>query len=260
VPGETPEDRRFLIDGEALVLDVTVRRGLGRHLDVALRAPLQWRGGGALDGFIDWWHRFARVPDGKRPLFVTNAFRVEGLTTGGPPFSWNGDTGTGLGNLELETRYRIRDGAGQSVSAALVGRLALPTGTGPFAGHGFGGGGQLVADLPLSPSFDLSGGLGFTAQAPGPVRAIEYAPARAHAFVALEWRPGRRLSLVVETNAASRLVENVGSYPGLHWIVNVTGRLDLGAHTRLDLGFTENLLSQLTTTDFAVFAGLALRP
>ena len=66
-PGETPEDRRFLIDGEALVLDATVRRGLRADLDVSLRVPLQWRGGGGLDGFIDWWHRFAHVPDGSRP-------------------------------------------------------------------------------------------------------------------------------------------------------------------------------------------------
>ena len=91
-------------------------------------------------------------------------------------------------------------------------------------------------DAPLGRSFDLYGGLGATAQDPGPVRGVEYAPLRAHGFLALEWRPWRRLSLVAETNAASRLVENIDRYPGVHWIVNVTGRLDLGARTRLDAG------------------------
>jgi hypothetical protein len=43
-------------------------------------------------------------------------------------------------------------------------------------------------------------------------------------------------------------------------MLNVSGRVDLGARTRLDLGFTENLKSQLTTTDFALYLGFALRP
>jgi hypothetical protein len=261
VPGEEPGDRRFLIDGESLGVDLQVRRGLGPNLDVGIRLPVQGRGGGALDGFIDWWHRFVHAPDGDRPLFLKDAFRVEGVTTSGEAFSWNDSTGFGLGDFELEARYRIRDGrSSASPSAALVGRVSLPTGTGPFQGGGFGGGGQLVADIPLSASFDLFGGLGFTAQDPGPVRGIEYTPLRADAFVALEWRPWRRLSLVAETNAASRLVENIDSYPGVHWIVNVTGRLDLGTQTRLDVGFTENIYSQLTTTDFALYVGFGFRP
>ena len=260
VAGETPEDRRFLIDGEAVALDFTLRRGLGPNLDAGVRVPLQWRGGGALDGFIDWWHRVFNTPDGDRPLFLTDAFRVEGKTTGGGSFSWNDQTGFGLGDVELEARYRIRDGSSTSPSAALVARVSLPTSTGPFAGQGLGAGGQLVADVPLSRSFDLYGGLGFTAQDTGPVRGVSYAPVRAHGFVAIEWRPWSRFSLVAETDAASRLVENIDSYPGLHWIVNVTGRIDLGERTRLDLGFTENLKSQLTTTDFAFYAAVALRP
>jgi hypothetical protein len=260
VAGEEPGDRRFLIDGESLAVDLRVRRGLGPNLDVALRVPIQGRGGGTLDGFIDWWHRFAHAPDGDRPHFLKDSFRVEGLTTDGTAFSWNDATGFGLGGVELEARYRIRDGGTSCPSAALVGRVSLPTATGPFQGGGVGGGAQLVTDVPLSASFDLYAGLGFTAQDPGPVRGIEYTPVRAAGFVAVEWRPWRRLSLVAETNAASRLVENIDRYPGVHWIVNVTGRLGLGERTRLDVGFTENIWSQLTTTDFALYFGLGYRP
>ncbi len=260
VSGEEPTHRSFLIDGEAVVLDATLRRGLGRNFDVGLRVPVQHRSGGALDGLIDWWHRLVHVPNGGRPDFQTDAFRVEGLTTDGVPFSWNDSSGSGLGDVEAEARWRVRDGARTSPSLALVARASLPTGTGPFAGNGVGGGGQVVLGAPLGGSFDLYAGAGFTAQDRGPVRGVLYEPARAHGFLALEWRPWQRLSLVAETNAASRLVTNVAAYPGLHWIVNVTGRLDLGEHTRLDLGFTENIASQLTTTDFALYFGLGFRP
>ncbi len=258
--GEAPKDRRFLVDGEAVLADIILRRGLSASVDVALRLPVQHRGGGFLDGFIDWWHGLVNVPDGDRPLFVQNAFRVEGLTTEKAAFSWNEARGTGLGDAEIEARYRVRDGAFDAPSVALVGRMSLPTGSGPFAGNGVGGGAQLVAHVPLSAHFDLHVGAGATAQETGPVRGVLYVPARAHGFLALEWRPFRTVSLVAETNAATRLVENIDTYPGTHWILNVTGRIDLSRAARLDLGFTENFKSQLTTTDFALYLGLSFRP
>jgi len=260
VAGEHPGTRYFLIDGEALVLDATVRRGLARNLDVGLRVPIQRRSGGTLDPFIDWWHRVTHAPDGDRPAFLESAFRVEGITTDKVPFSWNDRTGFGLGDVELDARWRVVEGTDGPASVALVGRVSLPTGTGPFSGNGMGAGGQLVAAAPLGRSFDVYGGAGFTAQGQGPVEGVLYSPVRAHGFLALEWRPWHRVSLVAETDAASRLVENIDLYPGLHWIVNVTGRIDLGGRTRLDVGFTEGLMSQLTTTDFALYFGFAVRP
>jgi hypothetical protein len=259
-PGETPGDRRFLVDGEALRLDATLRRGLGRDVDVGLRVVVLDRSGGTLDGLIDWSHDVANAPDGDRPLFRRNAFRVEGVTTGKEPFSWSERQGAGIGNLELEARWRALDGAGSSASAALVGRVSLPTGTGPFEGNGLAGGGQLVVEAPLGRAWNVFGGLGATVQDPGPVNGVAYEPLRGHAFLALEWRPWRRLSLVAETDAASRLVENIDSYPGLHWVLNVVGRVDLGAGARLDLGFTENLMSQQATTDFAFYLAFGVRP
>jgi hypothetical protein len=258
--GEHPETRYFLIDGEALVLDATVRRGLTRNLDVGVRVPVQNRSGGILDPLIDGWHRLIHVPNGGRPEFLENAFRAEGLTTQHVHFSWNDRHGLGLGDVELDGRCRLLGGTDGGPSMAVVGRVSLPTGTGPFSGNTFGGGGQLVLVAPLGRSFDLYTGAGFTAQGPGPVEGVLYSPVRAHGFVALEWRPWRRVSLVGETDAASRLVQNIVYYPGRHWVVNVTGRIDLGRRTHLDLGFTENIESQLTTTDFALYLGLGIRP
>ncbi len=260
VPGEHPKIRRYLIDGEDLTLDVTARRGLTRNLEVGVRLPLRWRGGGILDELIDAWHRAFGLPNGDRPDFIRNAFRVEGLTTDHRPFSWTGNTGAGLGDLELQTKWRVLNGEDVRSSLALVGRLSLPTGSSPFDGNGPGAGGQLVWARPLGRHFDLYTGVGGTVQARGPVRGIEYEPARVHGFFAAEWRPWRKLSLIVETNAASRLIANIDSYPGVHWLLNVSGRLDTGRKTRLDLGFTENIMNQDSTTDFALFLALTVRP
>jgi hypothetical protein len=244
VPGEAPEDRRFLIDGETATLDFSLRRGLGANFDIGLRLPAHGRGGGTLDGFIDAWHRLAKVPDGNRPQFLRDVFRAEGRTTSGGPFSWDGVTGWGLGDAELELFWRVKDGARDSASVALVGRVALPTSTGPYEGA-FGAGGQVAVELPVGGRLDLFTGLGVTA--------------RVHGYLALEWRVARPLSLVVETNAASRLITNIQNYPGTHWLVNFGGRLDLGKRSRLDAFLTENIVSQLSTTDFALYVGLTVR-
>lgn len=228
VPGEQPAIRQWLVDGEAWTLDATLRRGLARDLDVGLRLALRRRGGGGLDGLIDAWHGLFHLPDDHRPEFERDAFRVEGVRQDGRPFSWSRHAGWGFGDLELETRWRLRDGAGSGTSLAVVGRLSLPTGSGPFRGNGLGGGGQLVMGVPFDSHAWLYVGLGGTLQGRGPVAGVEYAPGRVHAFLAIEWRPWRSLSFVAETDAASRLLRNVEGYPGVHWGLNVTGRLHLG--------------------------------
>jgi hypothetical protein len=258
--GENPEDRRFLLDGETATFDLTLRRGLTADLDMGLRLTAHGRGGGTLDAVIDAWHRLANVPDGKRPSFARNAFRVEGLTTEGVPFSWNRHDGWGLGPLELDSRWRVVDGGREGPSVALVARVLVPTGTGPYAGGGLGAGGQLAVDVPLGRRFDLFTGMGVTAQDPAPVRGIEYDRVRFHGYLALEWRVARWLSLAAETNAASRLASNIDRYPGTHWMVDIGGRMDLGARTRLDVFVTENILSQLSTADFGIYLALSVRP
>jgi hypothetical protein len=258
-PGEAPKDRRFLVDGETATLDLLLRRGLTASLDVGLRATLHDRGGGMLDGFIDAWHRLANLPDGRRPEFRRDAFRVEGRTRSGAGFSWNGQEGLGLGPLELESRWRVA-GENGGARTALVARVLLPTGTGAYAGGGFGAGAQVAVDVPLAARFALFTGLGITAQDPSSVRGVEYEAARLHGYLAFEWRLARVVSAVVETDVASRLVSNIDTYPGTHWLVNIGGRLDLGSRACLDAFVTENILSQQSTTDFGLYFGVSLRP
>lgn len=260
VPGETPTDRRFLIDGEARTVDLNVARGVGENAHVALRVPLRWRGGGSLDGLIDTWHRIFGLPQGGRSRFLKNAFRVEGLTEAGQPFSWNDQRGTGLGNVELESRWRFADGGRGGWRAAVAARVALPTGTAPFDEDAAGLGVQVAAAKRLAGPLDLFLGAGGLVQGPGPVRGIGYETQRLHVFLALEWRMFGFFHLIAETDAASRLIRDIDRYPGLHWITNVSGRIPISKRTRFELGFTENFKNQMSTTDFGMHFGLVVRP
>lgn len=260
VPGEMPTDRRFLIDAETHTLDLNVARGVGANAQVAVRVPVRWRGGGFLDGLIDKWHQAFGLPNGDRPSFIKDAFRVEGFTESHQPFSWNDERGTGLGNLEVEGRWRFHDGGRDGWRAAVAARAALPTGTAPFNEDDAGFGLQVVAAKRLAGPLDLLFGAGGLVQGSGPVRGIAYEAWRLHSFLALEWRLFRRFHVVAETDAASRLIRDIDHYPGFHWITNVSARIPLSRRTRLELGITENFKNQLSTTDFGIHFGLAVRP
>jgi hypothetical protein len=260
VAGEAPADRRFLVDGESRTLDLTVAVGVTDGVDLALRVPVRWRGGGVLDGLIDAWHDLVGLPDGDRGRFRRNELRVEGLTTSGERFSWSPASGLGLGSLELAARVRLTHGDRDSWSLALAPRLGLPTATGPFQGDGLTFAAQAVAAKRFASAFDLELGAGAIAGGSRTVHRVGYARVRGHCFVAVEWRPGRRWSLVGETSAATRLVEGVDSYPGLHWTASLNALVDVSPRARLEMGFTENIKSQLSTPDFAVHFGIGVRP
>jgi Protein of unknown function (DUF3187) len=258
--GETPRDRRFIVDGEHRTLALSARRRLGSAWEAGLRLPVRWRGPGVLDGPIDWWHRrvlgWLGSIDNGRSLFRTGLFRVEGHDAELRPVRLEGGTGTGLGKLELELRRRLTAGDGWRSSA--VARVSLPTGSGPFSGGGLDAGLQVVAAHGLGRRFDVYAGAGGTVFAQEAAEGIEYARARASGFLALEWRPARVMSLLAETSVSSRLVTDLARYPGLQQYLKLGTKIDVRGWT-IEAGFTEGLIGQQATTDFGIMAGLVRR-
>ena len=257
--GETPKDRRFLVDGETRTLDLTLSHGLSASTDVSLRVPVRWRGGGVLDGFIDGWHRtfaFLGIADGGRPAFLKDVFRVEGITTDKEPFSWNDETGLGLGNAEVAGRWRFHQGGS---AVALIARASVPTATAPFEGS-WGGGLQLVVRRPLGASWDAHLGVGGTVESQPRDAGFVYSGARAQGFAAVTWRPWPRLGLSAESDVSSRLVHDIDRYPGVHWLINCGAKLAAFQRTVIEVGLTENIMDQASTTDFALYFGVVVRP
>lgn len=275
VPGETPRARRYLIDGEALTLDLALTRGLSERVDLGLRLPLQWRGGGVMDAFLDAFHRafrFAGVGDGDRPAFRRDAFRVEGRTAGGRAFAWNEAAGAGLGDVEASLRVGVSGSAQVGHGGAaprsrdarrgvgLVVRLSLPTGTGAFAGNGVALGAQALLAHPLGARADLFAGVGATVGGSRRVRGVGYERVRGQAFAALERRLGARASLVLGSQIATRLVRDVDGFPGTHWTAQAGLWRDLGARGRLAVALVENIAAQAATADLTLHVAWELRP
>ena len=182
-------------------------------------------------------------PRRRPPAFLQDAFRVEGKTDG-------------RRDLLLERPHGLRAGRRGARDPLPHSRRDLRRpppprswpacrsrpGTGPFDGKGLGGGAQLVADVPLvglaSTSTGASGSpprtrARFAASSTRPCGPTASSPSSGGPGAASASSP-RRTPPAGSSRTSTR-------YPGLHWIVNVTGRIDLGERTRLDLGFTENL-------------------
>ncbi len=266
--GEAPADRRYLIDGEHRSLAFEVRRGLRPSLELGLRLPLHWRGGGSLDGLIDWFHGFTRklgLPDNQRGRFLRDRLRILGRDAQGRALAWSGAAGTGLGRVELHARWALTRAAradaaqGGGWAVSLAPRLALPTGSGPFDVPGLEAGLQLAAAHGLGARADVFAGAGATVGGARRFEGLRYPRARPFAFAAFEWRPARVLSLLAQVDGAGRLLADVAQYASLQSYLRLGARLDLGRRFQLSAGFTENLVEQQATTDFGIFAGLTRR-
>lgn len=253
--GTDPNLTHF-VDGEHRTLAVDARRGITPRLTLGVRVPVRWRGAGVLDGLIDGWHRVTGLPDNDRSLYPRNQFVIDGRDALGRALEIDDDAGAGLGNVELSGLWALRHRP-QGLAVALIARAELPTATGPFEGAGAHAGAQAIVAQPLGRTVDVYAGVGATFFARGDQADLAYARWRAQGFVTMEWRAARKLSLLIEMSAASRLVENIADYPGLQMYLRMGGKLDLGETWRLEGGFVEGVSSIQSTTDFGVQLALS---
>ena len=261
VPGEAPAVRDLLADGETRTFDVTWTHGVTADLDLGVRVPLQWRGGGVLDDLIDTFHEVTSfiTLDNDRPDFDTDRFRIQGTLDDGSTFSADDRKGLALGNVEGIAKWRFVDGGRDATSWAVVARATAPTGGEPFDTGGVEAGAQVVGARRVGRAIDAFWGAGGTWWSEESYDGMRYEPWRGHVFGALEWRPSHGWSLIVETDYATSLLSDVARWKGFHWYLNVGAKVDVGPGATLELGFTENLVDQQATADVVGYFGLELR-
>ena len=105
--GEQVELRRFLVDAEHQTVEGTVRYGVTDRLSVGVRLPVQWRGGGFLDGVIDLFHETTGFASNIREAFYNDRHRIEGFLDDARPFSWNHVPGVGVGQRRTGRAVRV---------------------------------------------------------------------------------------------------------------------------------------------------------
>jgi hypothetical protein len=249
---------RYFFDGEERALALTLRHGVTPTLTLGARLPLLWRGGGFLDRFADWIHKLG-FPDNGRPRFPRDQLRVTAVSQEGRGIVWEGGAGTGLGRLELEAKLTALRRDTSRLAVALVGRAALPTGTGDFRGGGAAGAAQLAAAVGLGERWDGYAGAGLSFGGARRSEGFEYPATRGFAQLGVEWRFHRRWSALAQLDGGGRLLTNVEDYPGLQSYLRLGFKFDAGRRTTLEGAFSENLKNQQATTDFGVYMAVVRR-
>jgi hypothetical protein len=137
---------RSIIDAERLSLALGAAYGVTDRLDVSVSLPAAYRGGGHLDGFVDWFEGRLGVPNTDRRRYPRDQFLVLIHGEDGKTYQVTGDAS----EWELEDgtafmRYQIARGS--DTAPAVLGSVAvkLPTGR-ENALHSSGG-------------FDIEGGI-----------------------------------------------------------------------------------------------------
>ena len=136
-------NERIILDGETFRATGVFRYGLGNGLELGLDLPYVSHNHGQLDNFIENWHDFFNLPEGKRSSRAQNLLEYRYEEDGVTRCLVNHSV-SGLGDILLSGGRRLYNSPDNSSAAALRATLKLPTGKAKQL-HGSG-----AADLALA--------------------------------------------------------------------------------------------------------------
>lgn len=264
------ETGRMSIDAEVRQVETIVRLGILDRFQAGLIVNYQWRGGGAMDGFIEGFHKAFGLPNSDRDRRPRYRYQVTGLQADGTSFALDHD-GYGFGDLVLEGRAQILKG--NDLLPALTGtvRMRLPTGRAKFdmsdgIDWTFGlDASKRLGSLPLI----FYTGVSYTYHDEARIDGLEFERHRVFFYLGLEWEITPKLSAVVHTWLESRretlLWQDRAGIPRHdllvgNWVSYIAGGVKFEPLEGLtfELGALENLIDPEVTADFGVFFSVTL--
>ncbi len=150
----------LVLDGESQRYELGVRYGLGAHWEIGAMVPWISYNGGALDNFIEAWHRTWGLPDGGRPNYPTRQVQFLYQRNGRTELNFD-SAEAGFGDAQLQIANQLLQTSRDSI--ALIATANLPTGDDKkLTGSGGTSAGILLAathsewlDLPLALSANI---------------------------------------------------------------------------------------------------------
>ncbi len=267
------EAGRYRIDAETGHLDLVLRLGLLDRIELGLLVPVEVRGGGALDGFLEGFHDLFGLPQADRKVVSRDRYEVAGLEEDGEPYALAA-RGAAFADLTLEGRALLTRGGPRLPALTLTGRLRLPTGRRAF-GYADGVDATLqldaskrLGDLPVV----LYTSLAYTHYGDTRAAGLTLARHRLYFSIGGEWELLPTLSLVAhawiesrrELRAFDEPAPRPSNYHGLlvgNWVTYIA----VGFKWRplpwlgLEAGLLENVVDPDTTSDVAFLVGATFR-
>ena len=228
---------QLLVDEETAELTLAVAREVGGW-QLRASVPVIQRSAGALDGFIDGWHRAFGLPQGDRPNRPRNAYALRYQRTGLAPLDV--PAGTSLGDVALEAGHVLAAGPRATLSG-WVG-LEAPTGSrSALTGNGaWDAATWLALEAQLAAHWTVSGRAGWSHS--GGDGLLPLAREVGFGTAALSWRATQHLAALVQIDAHTALVRG-SDLPFLSEAVELTlgGRYRLRSGAVIEAGVVEDV-------------------
>ncbi|HMC22428.1 MAG TPA: DUF3187 family protein [Thermoanaerobaculia bacterium] len=141
----------FLVDGEARRIELSVRHGFGRHLELGVAVPVSTMGGGWSDELIEVTHHTLGIGNDERDSLTRNLETIY-LQSGKLLYVRERSDGFALGDIAVTGKYELVQLEGHDVAISLSGAVELPTGN----ARTIAGSGSLDAGLEVIASRDFS--------------------------------------------------------------------------------------------------------
>lgn len=245
----------YLVDGETVTTQPYVRYGLLEGLEVGLDVPIFWRGGGAMDGFIQDFHDAFGVGQNGREVIPDDSFTA--FINQGGNFYQIDDEGWGLGNVALSSKLTLAQGDERWPAFAVQATLTVPTGdqSREFTQGGWDGG--LVASVSkgFCGKFYVYGNAGFTAYSDDHQGPIQLETARGFFMGGLEYRCSKSCSIVLQATFTSPYF----AADHLHnwtYIAGLGPKFQIGENCKAEFGVLENFGGYDLSADFGLHFGV----
>lgn len=245
----------YLVDGETVTTVPYLRYGVLEGLELGLDVPIHWRGGGAMDGFIQDFHDAFGVSQNGREDLPDDDFNVFVNDREGNFYQLD-DEGWGLGNVGASAKLTLSQGDERMPALALQALVTAPTGDQrrEFSQGGWDGGVVASVSKGFCGSLYLYGNAGLTVFSNDSQGPIELASTRGFFMIGAEYRFTRCFSLVLQTSITSPYFdeEHLSAWTG---IVGFGPKFQVGERCKVELGALENYRGYDVSADFGVHLG-----
>jgi hypothetical protein len=249
----------FFADGETHRYEITMRSGIGNHLEIGLTLPIARVGGGWSDQAVESIHHLLSIGNAGRDTVRQNSETVF-IDTPNAHYFRDRSAGYSLGDIALTAKYELTHFEGKDVRMALAGAVELPTGkAGTLSGSGSTDGGvQLIISRDLGPSA-VHASIGFVrlgGDRPLGTRAQIVSSMTLAASHAVGERSAATLQITISESPFRHL--------GLDELTRRSNQLSIGMQHQFGraiayVAFIENVLNYENSADAAIAWGIARR-
>ena len=253
---------RYLIDAETVSLTFGAAYGITDALDVSVVLPVTYRGGGILDGFVEWFEGRVGAANRTRRDYPRDRFLVLLHGEDGRTYRLAGDaSGWGLEDGSATVRYQIARGS-ETTPAILAGfGVRIPTGR-EHSLHSSGGM-DIEAGLSVGQRlgrFNVYGTGSVMRHSRPDILGIRLRRTQWSLASAVEYRATSRTSYLLQSLVTSPSAERFGGFARPTYEIALGFKRVMSPELLLEASVLENLFVFDNSPDVGFHLGLVWHP